>query len=808
MRLKSLYIRDFRSIQGEMSISLDSSIVLIHGPNGAGKTSLLSAIELALTGAIPSLSRAEPEYLAYLIHKDRPYGEVRLEIVDDGGQARTGSIRVTPQGIEGVALLEQADATWFSDRSYLAQSTLGRLLEIYQYAEKKEQSPLTRFVKELLGLDRMEALIDGLHTAGNVSRLKSAVPEYAQTREMITAAKKEREALRIERVAADASERSVAAEVQDALVRVEPDLGGPIEDLEGLALRLEDNPNEEAQREIIRLRQEIDVADIGWRQWSQASGTTWNADVAGRADQTRNAFAQWMSTDGQTVEYAIARAAEMVREVVVLGEEGFVHRSEALKKRLAGEIDSLGFLIDEQIRAGEERERKRAQLTSVTARLERIDEQIKDNAGANEALANALAALTAHIDSDVCPVCDRDFAETGRGHLASHVSAKVSAMVEQAGLLQALVRDRVSTSATVVRLDREIAAATVEILSEEDLTRHRTRQIDLSRAIAGLENLDAVMMQGDALRADAATAARDVLARQTADQSGVVMRESLQDLARRVGALSDDAVLDGAELITRLRTALDARDAGFTRIQALRSEAADSLTALMRATKQREALDDRFASAEERLAALEARKMEADAIIASAKELARQTREARSEIVRRVFNDELNHVWRDLFVRLAPEEPYIPAFALPESATAGVEAVLETRHRRGGKGGNPRAMLSAGNLNTAALTLFLAIHLTSNARLPWLVIDDPVQSMDEVHIAQFAALLRTLSKQMEKQVVIAVHERSLFDYLSLELSPTYDGDRLNLITPGRNAVGETTGKWEPRLYAIDRAFAA
>ena len=55
-------------------------------------------------------------------------------------------------------------------------------------------------------------------------------------------------------------------------------------------------------------------------------------------------------------------------------------------------------------------------------------------------------------------------------------------------------------------------------------------------------------------------------------------------------------------------------------------------------------------------------------------------------------------------------------------------------------------MLSAGNLNTAALTLFLLLHLSVNPELPWLIIDDPVQSMDEVHIAQFAALLRTLSK--------------------------------------------------------------
>jgi DNA repair exonuclease SbcCD ATPase subunit len=88
-RLKSLYVKDFRSIDGEVSVSLDAPIVLMHGPNGAGKTSLLSAIELALTGGVPSLSRAEPDYLTYLPHKDRPFGEVRLEVEEDDGSVRT-----------------------------------------------------------------------------------------------------------------------------------------------------------------------------------------------------------------------------------------------------------------------------------------------------------------------------------------------------------------------------------------------------------------------------------------------------------------------------------------------------------------------------------------------------------------------------------------------------------------------------------------------------------------------------------------------------------------------------------------------
>jgi exonuclease SbcC len=135
-------------------------------------------------------------------------------------------------------------------------------------------------------------------------------------------------------------------------------------------------------------------------------------------------------------------------------------------------------------------------------------------------------------------------------------------------------------------------------------------------------------------------------------------------------------------------------------------------------------------------------------------------------------------LWRDLFVRLAPNEQFVPAFEIPSESTQRLQPKLITIHRSGGAGGTPGAMLSTGNLNTAALTLFIALHLTVATQLPWLILDDPVQSMDDVHVGHFAALLRTLSKERKRQVVVAVHSRQLFEYLRLELSPAFAGDSL------------------------------
>ena len=99
--------------------------------------------------------------------------------------------------------------------------------------------------------------------------------------------------------------------------------------------------------------------------------------------------------------------------------------------------------------------------------------------------------------------------------------------------------------------------------------------------------------------------------------------------------------------------------------------------------------------------------------------------------------------------------------------------------------------LKAHAVAHAALTLFLSLHLSVKPMLPWLMIDDPVQSMDEIHIAQFAALLRTLSKQRSRQVIIAVHERPLFEYLALELSPASPGDKLITVELSKDSEGRT-----------------
>ena len=230
--LESLTVQDFRSIRGRVQVSLDAPVVLIQGANGTGKTSLFSALELALTRGVASLERFDPDYIAHLPHKHAAdgWGHVALAATGFDGAGEV-ALTVTGTAIEGrPGLLSPGEARFFVERCYLTQATLGRLLEIYEHQDtRRTDSPLTRFVKELLGLEPLDALIEGLHSVGNVRRLRATAPLYWAARAdmprlgaNVTAAREAQNGLRSELAAREASFRELAGSILPAGEAIEP----------------------------------------------------------------------------------------------------------------------------------------------------------------------------------------------------------------------------------------------------------------------------------------------------------------------------------------------------------------------------------------------------------------------------------------------------------------------------------------------------------------------------------------------------------------------------------------------------------
>lgn len=806
--LKSITVTNFRSIKGSVTVPLDAPVVLIHGQNGAGKTSILSAIELGLTSSVPSLARLDRDYISHLVHKEAREGHITTVVDGLDGASRPTEIIVTHTGVSGNALLSREQAHFYSERCYLAQATLGRLLEIYEDKDtRKSDSPLTKFVKDLLGLDHLDALIEGLHDAGDVRRLRGTLPEYWEVRETIPALENKISSDLAERERLDREIQAVNNRLLGRLSELSLLSAPTASDIELSAL-LEDRQEEPELQQLAHVRRDIIAARDQWRDIRSP------VDAAER-DSTERAMAEanaalevWRSSTGRALEGLFVRLSEFFADLSSPQSVGPERARTAAFQTLNAELERCTAVLGRDIEDSAALETLDQELVRARARAAVLDKQIAGQVAQAGTLAQALAEILPHIHSDDCPVCGRDYRETSTETLQAHVSNRIAALTESAGRLEALTRERSDASRTVADGERRravLAARVLEATSRDELKGRRARLEELHRS---LTDIATAAVRGEQLILAAAAASQRLRELRSHDQRAAAIRESVvlfaQDL--HFEPVSEAEGVEAA--LERFVSDVSAREAALSARQSSRREALADLRERQSLTTKRTAIASAIRETEARAAWLKVAKVKADERISQARELGRRAREARTNIVRRVFNDSLNAVWRDLFVRLAPDEPFVPAFALPENQAGPVEAVLETLYRSGGKGGNPRAMLSAGNLNTAALTLFLALHLSVGPTLPWLVIDDPVQSMDEVHIAQFAALLRTLSKQHGRQVIIAVHEKPLFDYLTLELSPAFPDDRLITIEMGRSASGATVVNYEPMIWTPDTAIAA
>lgn len=773
--LKSLDIKNFRSIRGQVHAPLDAKVVLVHGENGAGKTSLLSAIELALTGKVQSLERADPGYEKQLLHRSATEGSVLLKTLA-GTSEQSFKAVLNVAGAQSIAALDEQRAKFFRERVFLPQSLLGQLLQIYQDAGNDAASPLAQFVGKLLGLDRLDALEAGLRPLADVRNVRKNVDGWLAA---------ENEKSRLDRLLSDQRNtrdalneqiRRAVSELPTLCTALELSIEVREERLDEVAAALSDGNESEAfarltdqQRRLASIRREIDAAQ-------SATGSNAALTPAG-ADEASNAFVRWETEYGERVSALRNRVEALLPNVSLPSDpEQF---AEAALTRLSTEQKQL-FDRASQARVDIGRHAVAQDERDVALRQrDTIDEEVAHLSSSAGSLGSALAELTAFITDETCPVCDRDFSEVSKIPLREHVHSKVRMLSASAERLLILGRTRSEVQVTIERLDREIEAIGARRLEEEALAELDRRLASVEGLISEIETMIEVLREGGRLRAVDVASRRAVSEAQVRYVSLAAARDTLSDFALSIGAPAVEEGESFEATAARLDALLTAQASRLEERLATRRKGADQIATIRLAVTRRKEADAEisadFASwqlADQSLERAQALRDQGNAIRSAVDRV-------RSAIIRREFNDRLNRVWRDLFVRLAPGEPFVPAFRIPESSTQRLQPKLITEHRDGGEaGGTPGAMLSASNLNTAALTLFIALHLSVPRELPWLILDDPVQSMDDVHIAHLAALLRTLSKEHSRQVMIAVHDRQLFEYLRLELSPAFPEDSL------------------------------
>lgn len=151
------------------------------------------------------------------------------------------------------------------------------------------------------------------------------------------------------------------------------------------------------------------------------------------------------------------------------------------------------------------------------------------------------------------------------------------------------------------------------------------------------------------------------------------------------------------------------------------------------------------------------------------KNLADASIEARVEVTEQRFRA-IQPLVADIFSRLDPH----PAFKT-------IEFELDTYYKKGtttplvrdvveNVRADPLVIFSTSQANIAALSYFLAMGWTAGERsMPFVLLDDPLQSMDDVNVLGFSDLCRHL--RASRQLFISTHERRLSGLLERKLAP-------------------------------------
>jgi exonuclease SbcC len=801
-----LSVTDFRSIAGTVTVQLDAPIILIHGPNGTGKTSLLSALELALTGDIRSMRDDDSNFARHIVHE----GANEAKVAITGRHASVpavGSFVITNGVLTGTSYLDARDRKFFAERCYLAQSMLGRLLDIYQKSKVEDgESALTQFVKDLLGLNQLDALVDGLHDAGHKSRTKTLVPEYRAFETRIERTTQDIAQLTSEISELNQNRATVLAPLNVALAALFLDEALDSFDIGTVGDRLRalssDNGLVEATRRLTELRS----LDSAWTKLPKDADASERTDVETAELAAVQEADGWRASTGVQLEEVIVSLRTTFPDLPSWSSTDPASAAATASQRVMSELTRIKGMLDRDEAAGKRENELNESISKEEARGQLIDSQLAGVAKDAGDFAGALAALLPHVHTDDCPVCGRDFSQVSPTEpLSVHLQKTIAQLTADAGKLSELSKEKLSSGGRLAQLRRELGSLKPQRIAEDAMASTLMVKANMSEAKVALDRLAASAANGTAILMREASLRGRLASFRERDRLASDLRNSLIRIA---GELSRKDLVNEPFDAT-LKSLIDQVQANVTRLNALQSQklvASQSLQTVLSTDQRRTIVSGELSKARDRLVILKAAVAELQKLKAQAKMVGETAQSARTSIVRRVFNDSLNKLWRDLFIRLAPTEPFVPAFKVPETDSKDF-AKLETVHRNGKKGGTPSSMLSAGNLNTAALTLFLALHFSVGARLPWLVLDDPVQNMDEVHIAQFAALLRTISRAHGTKVVIAVHERTLFDYLKLELSPAFEKDRL-LALELRRTAGEPT-RIVPDLvtYLVDAVAA-
>jgi DNA repair exonuclease SbcCD ATPase subunit len=179
-------------------------------------------------------------------------------------------------------------------------------------------------------------------------------------------------------------------------------------------------------------------------------------------------------------------------------------------------------------------------------------------------------------------------------------------------------------------------------------------------------------------------------------------------------------------------------------------------------------------STEATLRDLEAARQSAEIARKEAETLHEVAQAARLDVVRSEFA-RLSPLAQNVFSRLDPHPTFTELELKTDVLRSASTATAQVRDVLQDVSADPMVIFSSAQANIAAISYLISLNWAAAGRVPVLLLDDPLQAMDDINVLGFADLCRHL--RIKRQVVVSTHERRFAQLLERKLTPRHDGDR-------------------------------
>lgn len=154
--------------------------------------------------------------------------------------------------------------------------------------------------------------------------------------------------------------------------------------------------------------------------------------------------------------------------------------------------------------------------------------------------------------------------------------------------------------------------------------------------------------------------------------------------------------------------------------------------------------------------------------------MSRAVRQQERELVGAVL-DQYKDLFTGLYRRIEPHPLFRQlAFEIQERDERGE---LYLRVAAGEVGANAAITFSQAQANALGVLLFLGMHLAQAQRsLPFVILDDPMQSLDDVHILGLVDVLQAMAEH--RQLMVTTHDAALYNLLTRKMRPLRQGSRV------------------------------